>query len=146
VDDNTMVRDALARLLRAHGMDARSYMSAKAFLDALPAGSPRCLIVDVNMPDATGIDLQRELARLGVRVPTIVLTGSDDRRYREECSDLGARAFLLKPVDAYALIDAVNAALADGARPDRIDAPTAEREHPQPSSRERSPRRAARFR
>ena len=68
VDDDASMREALARLLRVHGINSWNYPSARAFLEAfleaLPSHVPDCLIVDVNMPDMTGIELQCELFEL----------------------------------------------------------------------------------
>ena len=64
VDDDASMREALARLLRVHGINSRNYPSAHAFREALPSYMPNCLIVDVNMPDMTGIELQCELFEL----------------------------------------------------------------------------------
>ena len=112
VDDTAVVRNALARLLRAHGVDARTYPSGRDFLEALPFGAPRCLIADVNMPVMTGLELLDELARRGLRIPTIVITGYDDKSVRDKCRAFGAVAYLRKPVDGHTLIAAINSYLA----------------------------------
>jgi len=108
VDDDASTREALARLLRAHGIDSRSYSSARAFLEALPSGMPDCLIVDANMPDMTGLELQRELFNLGVRIPTVVITASDDERVAASAASLGAAALVLKPVGRDTLMAAIH--------------------------------------
>ena len=64
VDDDHSMREALARLLRVHGINSRNYPSAHAFVEAVLSHMPDCLIVDVNMPDMTGIELQCELFEL----------------------------------------------------------------------------------
>ena len=76
VDDDASMRVALARLLAVHKIDCRTYPSARAFLASLPSAMPICLILDVDMPEMTGLDLQRELLRLSVQIPTIVITQS----------------------------------------------------------------------
>ena len=111
VDDDASTRKALARLLRANGFECRTYSSARAFLLALPLRTPDCLIVDVNMPDMTGLDLQRELLQLGVQLPTIVITAIDDQSISESVRSLGAEIFLPKPVGPEALMAAVNLTL-----------------------------------
>jgi len=110
VDDDASIRVALARMLRVHGSDSRAYPSARAFLAELPAAMPYCLIVDVNMPGMTGLDLQCELLMLGVRVPTIVITGVEDENIAARARDLGASAFLYKPLTSDALMAAIKAA------------------------------------
>ena len=98
MDDDVSTRDALARLLRAHGINSQSYASARAFLQALHADRIDCLIVDVNMPDTTGLELQSELLDRDVRIPIIVITACDDDVIARKARSLGAAAFLLKPV------------------------------------------------
>ena len=110
VDDDASMRTALARLLRVHGINSLNYASARAFLEALPSHIPDCLIADVNMPDMTGIELQRELLNCDFRIPTIVITASDDKKYAASAVSLGAVAFFLKPVPQDALIAAVHSA------------------------------------
>jgi len=111
VDDDPSIRNALARLLRVHGIRSRSYSSARALLEALsfaPLSSvPDCLIVDVNMPDMTGIELQRELLTRSLHIPTIVITASHDKSIAANAASLGAAAFFLKPVPRDALIAAI---------------------------------------
>jgi FixJ family two-component response regulator len=111
VDDDAPTRQALARLLRAHGVNSRSYPSASAFLEVLSVEMPYCLIVDVHMPDMTGIELQRELLKRDLRIPTIVITADDDESIAASAASLGAAAFLLKPVTHDALTTAVSSAV-----------------------------------
>jgi len=111
VDDDEAVRNSLARLLRAHGVDTRTYASGREFLSSLPFGEPGCLIADVNMPEMSGLELQDELARRGFRIPTVVITGFDDSRVRDKCRDLGAIAYLRKPVEGDMLIAAIKSCL-----------------------------------
>ena len=108
VDDDPAVRRALARLLSAHGVDARTYASSQDFLKALSFEAPCCLISDINMPEMTGLELQDELARHGHSIPTIVITGYDDASLRDKCRAFGAVAYLRKPVESALLIDAIN--------------------------------------
>jgi FixJ family two-component response regulator len=110
VDDDASMRQALGRLLRIQGINSRIYPSARAFLEGLPAGMPDCLIVDVNMPEMSGIELQRELLNRGVFIPTIVITGNDDKSIEASAGSLGAAAFFVKPVPPSALMAAINSA------------------------------------
>jgi FixJ family two-component response regulator len=115
VDDDASVRGALARLLRVNGFGSRSYPSGRAFLDAVSCAQnsdvPDCLIVDVNMPGMTGVELQRELLTCGVSIPTIVITASDNKSIAASAASLGAAAFFLKPVPRDALMVAIKSAM-----------------------------------
>jgi FixJ family two-component response regulator len=111
VDDDPAVLRALARLLRASSYDARTYGSAREFLDSLHGGAPRCLIVDLQMPDMTGLDLQYHLTRNDIRIPTIIITAHNELHVRQLCAAAGARACLLKPLQSTTLISAINMAI-----------------------------------
>jgi len=110
VDDDASMRQALGRLLRIQGINSRIYPSARAFLEGLPSGMPDCLIVDVNMPEMTGIELQRELLNRGVSIPTIVISANDDESIAASARSLGAAAFFVKPVPRPALMATINSA------------------------------------
>jgi FixJ family two-component response regulator len=114
VDDDVSMRVALARLLRMHGINSQSFASARALLNAVSStqssDTPNCLIVDVNMPDMNGIELQRELLNRCTSIPTIVITASDDKGIAASAASLGAVAFFLKPVPRDALMAAINSA------------------------------------
>ena len=108
VDDDPSVLKALARLLRAHGLHVRTYTSAQEFLAALREGLPECLIVDLQMPEMTGLELQLHLRHSGVKIPTIVITAGADTEARELCAAAGASAILLKPLQDALLLAAIN--------------------------------------
>jgi FixJ family two-component response regulator len=110
VDDDASVRKALARLLSASSFDTETYGSARDFLKSLSAGLPDCLVVDLHMPELTGFDLQRQLQRIGIEIPTVIVTAFNEPGLRERCQSAGAAAFLLKPLDGSTLIGAINAA------------------------------------
>jgi len=112
VDDDAAVRKALARLLGACAVRAHCFASAREFLDSLASGLPDCLIVDLQMPEMTGIELQGELTRLGARIPTIVITAHNESGLRERCLAAGATAYLIKPLDGTVLLDSINSAVA----------------------------------
>jgi len=112
VDDEPSVRRALARLLSASSFDAKTYGSAEEFIESIHGGIPECLVVDIHMPELTGLDLQRYLARAGVKIPTIVITAFNDVETREQCAAIGATAFLTKPLHGPTLIDAIRKAAA----------------------------------
>lgn len=110
MDDDPSVLKALARLLRARGFEARTYTSAWEFLSALHEGLPECLIVDLQMPDMTGLELQRHLTRIGLLIPTIVITAHNEAGARERCESAGAAAFLSKPLQDISLLSAIESA------------------------------------
>jgi FixJ family two-component response regulator len=107
VDDDPSVLKALARLLRGRAFEARTYTSARDFLAALPEGLPECLIVDLQMPEMTGLELQRHLNSTGIRIPTIVITAHDEAGARERSESAGAIAFLSKPLQDTSLLAAI---------------------------------------
>jgi FixJ family two-component response regulator len=117
VDDDASVRKALARLLSSAGYQAACFSSARAFLDA-----PRrpdivgCLVLDVQMPELTGLDLQRELQAANALLPIVFLTGHGDIPMSVRAMKAGAADFLVKPVQDAALLRAVELALVRGAR------------------------------
>jgi two-component system response regulator FixJ len=113
IDDDEAVRESLSFLLKATGMQVRTYDSATAFLDRLPKIETGCIITDVRMPGFTGIDLLRRLRELDVHLPVIVITGHADVPLAVEAMKSGALDFIEKPFDDVALITAVNAALSD---------------------------------
>jgi FixJ family two-component response regulator len=110
VDDDPSVLKALARLLRTRALHAKTFGSAQDFLEALPDGLPECLIVDLQMPEMSGLELQQHLARRDVQIPTIVITAHADVGARERCESAGAVAFLSKPLQDASLFSAINAA------------------------------------
>jgi FixJ family two-component response regulator len=111
VDDDSAVRKALSRLLSASDIRTRSFASAREFLDSLSGEVPECLIVDLQMPEMTGLELQGELSRLGARIPTIVITAHNERGLRERCLAAGATAYLIKPLDGTLLISTISSAI-----------------------------------
>ena len=111
VDDDSAVRKALSRLLGASAIRAQSYGSAREFLDSLSFGAPTCLVVDLQMPEMTGLELQGELCRLGARIPTIVITAHNESGLRERCLAAGAATYLVKPLDARELIASITSAV-----------------------------------
>lgn len=112
VDDDAAVRTALSRLLSACAIRTRSYASARDFLDSLAAETPACLIVDFQIPGMTGLELQEQLSRSGVTIPTIVITANGDPETRRRCLAAGAAAYLGKPCDAALLLASINSAVA----------------------------------
>ena len=112
VDDDESVRKALQRLLRASDFDADTYASAQDFLASLPhAIPPDCLVLDLQMPGTSGLDLQRQLVRAGRQLPVVVITGHDEPGMQTRCLAAGAQAYLRKPLEAGTLLAAIEAAM-----------------------------------
>jgi FixJ family two-component response regulator len=111
VDDDLSVLKALSRLLGARSFATETYPSAQAFLDSLRNGRPACLIVDLQMPEMTGLELQRHLTSNGIHIPTIVITAHNDACSAERCRSAGAIDYLLKPLQSTTLLAAIGRAI-----------------------------------
>ena len=112
VDDDETARKATARLLAASGFEARTYASAREFLNAIEPDMPGCIILDVRLPDQNGLDLQVALTRRGVPLPIVFMTGHGEIPDTVRAIQGGAVDFLTKPVDGDVLLAAVARALA----------------------------------
>jgi len=115
VDDEPSVREAVARLMRSAGLATRTFASSMEFLDAYQPDAHCCVILDVAMPQISGLELQQALAQAGVAPPIVFLTGRGDVPLSVRAMKQGATDFLTKPIDAEELLTAVRAALARGA-------------------------------
>ncbi len=111
VDDDEAVRDSLAMLLETAGYEAATFSTAQDFLDACPLDIMGCIILDVSMPGMDGPQLQEELARRGVGLPVIFLSGHGTIPATVRAIKAGALDFLTKPVDGAVLLDRVRTAL-----------------------------------
>jgi FixJ family two-component response regulator len=112
VDDEESVRKALGRLIRSAGFAVETFGSAVEFMQSLQRHRPDCVVLDLRMPVVGGMEVQSALARSGAGVPVIIITGDDAPQTRERVLRQGARAFLRKPVDGTALLDAIQEAVA----------------------------------
>jgi FixJ family two-component response regulator len=111
IDDDESVRRAIRRLFVASNFDAEAFASGRAFLDSLPARRPDCVVLDLQMPGLNGIEMLNTLARAGLAVPVIIVTGHDEPESRTRCLAAGAVAYLCKPFDEAALLHAVGEAV-----------------------------------
>lgn len=111
VDDDLSVREALDDLLLSVGIDSMCFASTHEFLDAAVPDRPGCLILDVRLPGASGLELQSQLASRGNAKPVIFLTGHGDIEMTVRAMRAGAVDFFTKPFRPQALLDAVNAAI-----------------------------------
>lgn len=89
----------------------RTYGSAQEFLAALPDGFPQCLVLDLQMPEMTGLDLLALLRRRGIQIPAIVITAHGDAEAGERCESVGAVALLSKPLRNASLFAAIDRAI-----------------------------------
>jgi FixJ family two-component response regulator len=120
VDDDAEVRDSLSRLLRSVGMQVATYSSVAEFLQASRPDVCSCLLLDVRLQGASGLDLQDQLNRDGVALPVIFMTGFGDIPMTVRAMKGGAVDFLSKPFREQDLLDAIQLALArDRARRER---------------------------
>ena len=112
VDDDTSVRDAIRGLLATIGLEVQTFKSASDFLARKSPEVPACLVLDVRLPDLSGLDLQRELAKSGTSIPIIFITGHGDIPMSVQAMKGGAVEFLTKPFRDQQLLDAVQHAIA----------------------------------
>ena len=115
VDDDDLARRGTERLLAAAGYDARAYASARDFLTAIEPDMAGCIILDVRLPDQSGLELQTALAARAVTLPIVFVTGHGEIPDTVAAMQRGAVDFLTKPVDTDALLAAVGRALAQDA-------------------------------
>jgi len=101
VDDDDTVRAAIESLVRSLGLQTSTFASAEAFLQSSALSKTRCLVLDVQMPNMTGVDLQSHLHQLGFDIPIIFITAYRDETLKNRVLQAGAVAFLYKPFEVY---------------------------------------------
>ena len=111
VDDDASICRALNRLVRSARMDAETFTSAGDFLDTGESHQPDCLVLDLQMPVMTGLELSTHLVARKSRIPVIFITAYDTPTAREAASASGVVAYLTKPIDDQVLLDAIGQAL-----------------------------------
>jgi FixJ family two-component response regulator len=122
VDDDERICEALSELLASHGMQALAFRSAGEYMTADKPDTPACLILDVELPDINGLDLQSEIAQ-GDHPPIVFITGHGDIPSSVRAIKHGALDFLTKPFSEEAVMSAIRAAIAQDRtrRADRAD-------------------------
>jgi FixJ family two-component response regulator len=108
VDDDKWVLRSLERLMKASGFEVQTFISAEDFLQSGNDSKPICVILDIGLPGMSGLDLQRRLSAEGRQLPVIFVSAHDEPEMRTEALAWGAIAFLGKPFNDKALLDAVN--------------------------------------
>lgn len=111
VDDDQAVRESLGDLLRSMDYQVTLYGSVAEFLEVELPDAPSCLVLDVRLPQTTGLELQDYLARINVRLPIILMTGYGDIPMSVKAMKAGAVDFLTKPIRHQDLLDAVAGAI-----------------------------------
>jgi FixJ family two-component response regulator len=112
VDDDPMLLTAIERLLRSNGVPVEVFTSATAFLNRPPFDGAACLLLDLRMPGLSGLDVQQALARNGMVMPIVFLSGASDVPSTARAMREGAVDFLVKPVDSTLLLEAIGRAQA----------------------------------
>ena len=111
VDDDAPILSGLSSLLRSAGYQARTYLSAEAFLAEPCPPLPDCVLTDVQMPGMNGLELQEELNRRYPDLPLIFMTAFPEAAIRESAMKSGASAFLHKPFEAETILQALDTAV-----------------------------------
>jgi len=113
IDDDASYRTAVERRLKLAGYDVETYSSAQQLLDRLPdADAPGCILLDVQMPGLSGLELQSRLIERGSILPIVFVTGHADTPATVRAIKAGAEDFLTKPASSEQLIDAIERAMA----------------------------------
>jgi len=111
IDDDRGVREALQSLLRSVGLRVELFDSAAGFMESAPPDVPSCIVLDIRLPRLSGLDFQTELAKAGLDLPIIFITGHGDIQMSVQAMKAGAVDFLTKPFRDQDLLDAVTAAI-----------------------------------
>ena len=111
VDDDASVREALRGLLRSAGFRVETFASAHEFLARPPSDLPGCLVLDVGLPDQSGLDLQQRMAEMQMEIPIVFITGQGDVPTSVRAMKAGAVEFLMKPFGERDLFDAIRQAV-----------------------------------
>jgi len=112
IDDESSIRESLSNLLRSAGLKAQGFSSAQEFLASATRDALGCLVLDVQLPGISGLDLQRELASGDAQIPIIFITGHGDIPMSVRAIKAGALEFLTKPFDDEYLLETIRSAIA----------------------------------
>jgi FixJ family two-component response regulator len=111
IDDDPSVRDGVGDLLRSVGLDVQAFSSTHEFLQSNRPNAPGCIVLDVRLPGASGLEFQRSLADSSIRLPVIFISGHGDISMSVKAIKSGAMEFLTKPLREQELLDAVQAGI-----------------------------------
>jgi FixJ family two-component response regulator len=110
VDDDALARDGIRELVESLGYQARTFVSAKHFLESDVIAETSCLITDLQMPGLNGLELQETLRSQGRCIPIILITAFPNEKHRYRALEGGALGFLSKPFDETSLIQCLTTA------------------------------------
>ena len=111
VDDDASAREGLQSLIRSAGWRVQTFVSAQEFLARRGAETPSCLILDLQLPGLSGLDLQKQMAEVGLEIPIVFLTGHGNIPASVQAMKAGAVEFLTKPLDEQKLLQAIHEAI-----------------------------------
>ena len=111
VDDDPSVRKGLSSLIRSVGLQVETFASAQEFLARPGAEAPSCLVLDLQLPGLSGLDLQKRMAEVGLEIPIVFLTGHGNIPASVQAMKAGAVEFLTKPFDEQDLLQAIQEAI-----------------------------------
>jgi FixJ family two-component response regulator len=111
IDDDPSMRLALEDLVTTVGLEVRAFAAPQEFLQSKPPDATGCLVLDVRLPGMSGLTLQKELAKEGLALPVIFVTGHGDISMSVRAMKAGAVEFLTKPFHDQDLLDAIHAAI-----------------------------------
>jgi RNA polymerase sigma factor (sigma-70 family) len=111
VDDDPSVREGLSSLIRSAGLQVETFASAQEFLARPGAEAPSCLVLDLQLPGLSGLDLQKRMAEVGLETPIVFLTGHGNIPASVQAMKGGAVEFLTKPFDEQDLLQAIQEAV-----------------------------------
>jgi FixJ family two-component response regulator len=111
VDDDVSVREALGSLIRSAGLRVQAFASAQEFLARAQVDAPSCLVLDVQLPGLSGLDLQKRMAQADLEIPIVFITGHGDIPMSVRAMKAGAVEFLTKPLADHDLLEAIQQAI-----------------------------------
>lgn len=114
VDDDEWLRPALCRMLEGAGFTVQAYADGPSLLAAIKPDTRGCVVMDQTMPSMTGLQLLEQMKHRGLKMPSILLTGSGNPSIEGQARSLGAFAYLDKPVAGQLLLECVRRALDSG--------------------------------
>src|SRR5262249_33100787 len=116
VEDDPSMRKAIYRIVRALSLPVKAYESAEAFLQDRTTSSVDCLILDSHLGGRSGLELMHDLQQKGLRPPVIFVTAMEESAHQLQAEAMGCEAYLRKPFEADALIEAIDRVVGRGVR------------------------------